>query len=175
MNKLIVINGSYRKDGFTAKCLTKETQRLKEKYQFSEVKNYFLDDLVGCRNCAKCQIGCSIKDQFQEIAEDIKNADRVLFGSPVYLDFPSPKLLAFISRLNCFAESSQREFFRDKKAYFLAVSYCSGTKSVIHTLMAACEMLGFTIEGRSSKEYIELWKDKKIRGGMTREDSCYLD
>ena len=39
--------------------------------------------------------------------------------------------------------------------------------------MGACEMLGFTIEGRSTREYVVLWKDKKLRGGMTRNDTFY--
>lgn len=176
MNKLVVINGSYRRDGFTKRCLDAEAERLQKRYGIVEMQYFFLDDqIVACLNCDKCQVGCVIEDQFQDIAKEIKNADAVLFGSPVYLDFPSPKMLAFLSRLNCYAESTKREFFRDKKAYFVAVAYCSGTKTVIHTLMAACEMLGFTIEGRSSKEYIQLWRDKKIRGGMTPQDACYLE
>jgi len=174
--KLVVVNGSYRENGFTKKCLDKEAERLKKKYKIKEIKYFFLDDqLVACLHHEECRIGCIIQDQFQEIAGEIRDAERVLFGSPVYLDFPSPKLLAFLSRLSCYSENTGREFFRDKKAHFLATAYCSGTKTVIHTLMGACEMLGFTIEGRSSKEYIQLWRDKKIRGGMTQDDACYLE
>jgi len=174
--KLVVINGSYRRNGYTKKCLDKEAERLRKKYKIQEIRYFFLDNqLVGCLHHQKCQIGCVVRDQFQEIATEIEGAERVLFGSPVYLDFPSPKLLAFLSRLSCYSENTQREFFRDKKAHFLATAYCSGTKTVIHTLMGACEMLGFTIEGRSSKEYIQLWQDRKIRGGMKPEDACYLE
>lgn len=173
--KLIVINGSYRPNGYTKICLDKEATRLSKKYKLKDIKYFFLDDLVGCRHCAKCSINCIIKDQFQKIVREIDEAERVLLGSPVYLDFPSPKLLSFLSRLTCLAENTQREFFRNKKVHFVATAYCSGTKTVIHSLMGACEMLGFTIEGRSSKEYIQLWRDKKIRGGMTSQDCCYLD
>jgi len=174
--KLVLINGSYKKDGFTKKCLDIEAKRLKEKHGINEIKYFFLDNkLTACIHCDQCRIGCVIQDQFQEITVEIKDAERVLFGSPVYLDFPSPKLLAFLSRLTCYAESTEREFFRGKKAHFVATAYCSGTKTVIHALMGACEMLGFTIEGRSSKEYIQLWRDKKIRGGMKPSDSCFLD
>lgn len=176
MGKLVVVNGSYRRLGFTQKCLSKEAERIMKVYGIKEVEYFFLDDdLVACRHCPKCKIGCAFEDQFHVIAEALKDADRVLLGSPVYLDFPSPKLLAFLSRLTCYAENTKREFFRDKKAHLLAAAYCSGTKTVIHTLMGACEMLGFTIEGRSSKEYVQLWRDKKIRGGMTPEDACWLE
>lgn len=175
--KLLVINGSYRREGNTYRCLVKESQRLCAEHGLEAKHVYLQDDLVACRNCGpnRCGIGCHFIDQFQLILEELKDAEYVLFGSPVYLDFPSPKLLALLSRLNCMAESTEREFFQGKKAFFLATAYCSGTKAVIHTLMAACEMLGFTIEGRSSKEWVEIWKDKKIRGGMRPGDSCYLD
>ena len=33
---------------------------------------------------------------------------------------------------------------------------------------------GFTIESRSTREYICLWKDEKLRRGMTRKDAIYL-
>ncbi len=174
MKKIVVINGSYRPNGFTAKCLKAEAERLSREHDL-EIKYFFLDDNIpACRNCSPCHKGCQFIDQFQKITKEIEGAERVLFGSPVYLDFPSPKLLAFLSRLTSLAESTQREFFRDKKAHFLATAYCSGTKTVIHCLMGACEMLGFTIEGRCSKEYIQLWRDKKIRGGMKSEDAAFL-
>lgn len=97
-----------------------------------------------------------------------------MLGSPVYLDMPTPQMVAFLTRLNCKAENTNREFFRDKKAYLVATSFCSGTKTVLHTMMGACEMLGFTIEGRSTREYITLWQDDKLRGGMTRADAIYV-
>lgn len=41
-------------------------------------------------------------------------------------------------------------------------------------MMGACEMLGFTIEGRSTREYIYKWDDIKVRGGMHRDDTIIL-
>ena len=42
-------------------------------------------------------------------------------------------------------------------------------------MMGACEMLGFTIKGRSSREYIVKWSDTKLRGGLSRNDALWLD
>ena len=173
--KLVVINGSYRPYQNTYDALQAEGKRLAKKHDLNMVYFYLDDDIKSCHQCVRCEVPCRFEDQFHEIVKEIKKADRVLIGSPVYLDFPSPKLLAFLTRLTSLAESTNREFFRDKKMHFVATAYCSGTKTVIHTLMGACEMLGFTIEGRSSKEYIELWKDRKLRGGMSSADACYLD
>lgn len=166
MQRLLVINGSYRKKGTTHKCLV----ALAKSNLFGQViPDYlFLPEMKGCQNCGpgKCVVGCRYKDEFQKIAEKFARADIILIGTPVYLDFPTPKLLAFLSRMNCYAENTGRKFFADKIVHLHANGYCSGTKAAIGTLMHACEMLGMTIPGRSTTEYIEIWRDKKIRGGM---------
>jgi multimeric flavodoxin WrbA len=172
MSKLVVLNGSYHRAGVTARCLN----AVAKKIPFDFRKNIFIaNDLMSCVGCGpgKCIPGCNFKDQFQEIAGQIQTADYVLIGSPVYLDMPTAKLVALLTRLNCYAESTNREFFRGKRVHIHANGYCSGTKAVIRTIMGACEMLGFTVDGRSTTEYVELWKDKKIRGGMDSK-GCLL-
>lgn len=99
----------------------------------------------------------------------------VLLGSPVYLDMPTPQTAAFLTRLNCMAENTDRTFFEGKNIHLLSTAYCSGTKTCIHTMMGACEMLGFTVPGRSTREYICKWDDKKIRGGMHRDDVIWFE
>ena len=177
VNKLVVINSSPRADTIsnTYKALVAEVEFLQEKNPNMDVVYFKLPtDLKGCINCEKCSVDCNIKDKFQEIALEIATADAVMLGSPVYLDMPTPRMVAFLTRLNCKAENTNREFFRDKKIFLVATSFCSGTKTVLHTMMGACEMLGFTIDGRSTREYITLWQDNKLRGGMTRDDAIYV-
>lgn len=175
--KLVVVNGSYHKNGLTTKCLTARRAALMKELGIAEedAKYFFLDDNIrSCVDCGtgRCVKGCRYRDQFQEIAAAIEEATAVLIGSPVYLDTPTAKVLAFLHRLNCYAEPTKREFFRGKKVYLHANGYCSGTKAVIRAMMGACEMLGFTIPGRSTSEYIILWKDKKIRGGS--DGGCWV-
>ena len=117
----------------------------------------------------------SIKADTEKIIEELITSDAMLLGSPVYLDMPTPQTVAFLTRLTCMAENTNRTFFEGKKAYLLSTSWCSGTKTCIHTMFGACEMLGFTIDGRSSREYVRLWKDNKLRGGMHREDVIFLE
>lgn len=173
--KIVVVNGSYRRNMNTHNALMAEAERLKKEHNIQKVIYFFLDEgILACRHCFTCQLGCQFQDQFQEIANELKDAERILLGSPVYLDMPSAKMVAFLTRLCSYAENTNREFFRGKKAHFVSTAYCSGTKAVIYTLMGACEMLGFTMEGRCSREYVLIWNDKKIRGGMRREDACFL-
>lgn len=178
INKLVIINSSPRPDNVsnTYKALMAEKDFLRRKNPNMVVKYFKLpNSLRGCMNCQKCSINCNIKDEFQTIVNEIEGATHIMLGSPVYLDMPTPQMVAFLTRLNCKAENTNREFFKDKKVLLLSTSFCSGTKTVIHAMMGACEMLGFTIEGRSTREYICMWKDNKLRGGMKREDSIYIE
>lgn len=178
MKKLLVLNGSPRDDSIsnTYRALMSEVKYFKEKHKGLEVKYIKLPyNLQGCINCNNCKEGCNINDSMKEIIDELRTSDAMLLGSPVYLDMPTAQTVAFLTRLNCMAENTNREFFRDKEAYLVSTSYCSGTKTCIHTMMGACEMLGFTINGRSTREYIKLWKDEKLRGGMNREDIIFLD
>jgi multimeric flavodoxin WrbA len=101
-----------------------------------------------------------------DIIEKIKRYPKILIGSPVYCDFPSPKLLAFLSRLAVLSEGMKRKPFKNKWIYIHTNGFCSGTKSAAKIIMDACEMIGFKHKGRCISEYIELWKDNKIRGGF---------
>lgn len=178
MKKLLVINASPRDDKIsnTYKALMAESDFYKNKYSDLEIIYKKLPaDIVGCRNCSKCNIGCNIKDDFQDIVKEMESASDVLLGSPVYLDMPTPQAVAFLTRLNSMAENTDRKFFKGKKIHLLSTSFCSGTKTCIHTMMGACEMLGFTIDGRSTREYIFKWNDKKLRGGMHRSDAIYIE
>ena len=177
MKKLLIINGSPRNDNVsnTYKALMAEKDYFLKKYPEIEVVYKKLPkNMQGCINCEKCNIMCNIKDEFQEIAREMETSTDVLLGTPVYLDMPTPQAVAFLTRLNCMAENTDREFFRDKNIYLLATGFCSGTKTCIHTMMGACEMLGFTIKGRSTREYIVKWNDTKLRGGMQRKDGIWL-
>ena len=178
MKKLVIINGSPRHETVsnTYKALMAEKAFYQEKHPDMEVCYFHLPtNMQGCINCAKCVPNCNIKDILQDILIEIETATDVMIGSPVYLDMPTPQTVAFLTRLNCMAENTNREFYRDKKIHLLSTGFCSGTKTCIHTMMGACEMLGFTIEGRSTREYIVKWNDKKLRGGMSRGDAIWLE
>lgn len=177
MGKLLAINGSPRNDTIsnTYKALMAEVDFYKKKYpDMTVVYKKIPYNLMGCVNCKKCKAYCNFEDGFQEIVKEMEDATDVLLGSPVYLDMPTTQTVAFLTRLNCMAENTGREFFRGRRIHLLSTSYCSGTKTCIHAMMGACEMLGFTIEGRSTREYICKWNDKKLRGGMNYSDSIII-
>lgn len=178
MKKLTVICGSPRSinESNTYAALNAGIDYFKKNNKNLEVAFYKLPvNLQGCINCKKCNLWCNIQDGFQKILKDIETSDSILLGSPVYLDMPTPQVVAFLTRLNCMAENTNREFFKGKDIYLLATGFCSGTKTCIHTIIGACEMLGFNIPSRSTREYIVKWNDTKLRGGMRREDSIFIN
>lgn len=181
--KLVIINGSPRPDEVsnTKKALDAFSKDFidKNKARDIEVESVYFKltpDFRGCMNCKTCNINCNIKgDMFWRILKEMEDATDVMLGSPVYLDMPTPQTVAFLTRLNCRAESTGRKFFAGKRIWLCSTSYCSGTKTCLHLMLGACEMLGFTIPGRSTREYIQKWDDKKLRGGLSaKDDSIYL-
>jgi multimeric flavodoxin WrbA len=159
-------NGSPHRDGHTAKAIEAVTEYLQGVYGAAFSLTLDLPvNLQGCLGCEKCVQRCRIKDDFSVYLAHLQLAKVVLIATPVYLDMPTAQTVAFLTRLNCMAESTGRKFFQGKDVHLLAVSYCSGTKTAIHTMMAACEMLGFNISGRSTWEHSQIWKDNKVRGG----------
>lgn len=169
MKKIVAINGSPRDDK-----ISNTFNAIKEQLDFYKKINpklvieYFKlpRAMSGCINCEHCQIGCiQTGDNFKEIVDKMQDATDVIIGSPVYLDMPTPSTVAFLTRLSSMGENTNREFFRDKNVHLLVTAFCSGTKTCLHTLMGACEMLGFNIPGRSTRELIFRWKDQTIHGG----------
>lgn len=178
---LVTFNGSPHENGHTYAAIDAYASflQLSKGYQPETILD-IPTNLIGCKDCGacketkKCVLGNN-KPWMDKAIYEIEKSDGVILGCPVYLDMPTAQTVAFLSRLNSMAESTDREFFKGKKMYIVTVSYCSGTKTVAHTLMGAAEMLGFDIEGRSTREHIILWKDKKLRGGMSRNDSIFIE
>lgn len=178
IKKMLIINGSPRPDNISNTYLALMAE--KEYYQnlYPELKTEYFKlppDMNGCFNCKTCVPKCiQTGDNFKEIVNAMEDATDVMLGSPVYLDMPTPQTVAFLTRLNCMAENTDRKFFANKFIHLVSTAFCSGTKSCIHAMMGACEMLGFTIKGRSTREYIVKWSDKKLRGGLSKDDAIWL-
>ncbi len=178
MKKMVIINGSPRHDDVsnTYRALMAEKEYYQNLYPELQTEYFKLPrDMNGCFNCKTCIPRCVQKgDNFKDILNAMEDATDVMIGSPVYLDMPTPQTVAFLTRLNCMAESTERKFFANKAVHLVSTAFCSGTKTCIHAMMSACEMLGFTIKGRSSREYIVKWSDKKLRGGLGKNDAIWL-
>lgn len=102
--KTLIFNGSPRKNGdtsFLCKTLSDNLSgEVKVVYSFGSK----ISPCTDCRFCWK-NVGCCIKDEMQEIYEDIKAADCIIIASPVYFSELTGTLLAMMSRLQTFYTS----------------------------------------------------------------------
>lgn len=86
MSKIVVFNGSPRKNGYTAKLIEQVVKGAKSKG--AEVMEFNLNDpgIRPCQGCGYCRThdGCAVNDYLQPMYEAINEADAIVFGSPIY-------------------------------------------------------------------------------------------
>ncbi|WP_271813294.1 flavodoxin family protein [Clostridium beijerinckii] len=86
MSKVVIFNASPRKNGYNSKLLEQVAKGAESKG--AEIIEFNLNDpgIRGCQSCLYCRThnGCAIKDYLQPMYEAIKEADAIVFGSPIY-------------------------------------------------------------------------------------------
>ena len=107
--KVLLINGSSRKNGCTYTALKEVAKSLEEEGIETEIitiGNQPIADCIGCAGCRKEEFvkqnghKCvAFEDIVNEILEKCKTADGFVFGSPVYYAHPSGRLTSFMDRL----------------------------------------------------------------------------
>lgn len=106
MKKVIVLNGSPRKNFNTASAL-KEAQKGAEAAG-AQVEYINLVDLnyKGCMSCFACKRKgsttnglCAVKDELRPILERILQADAVIIGSPIYYSYPTGMFRNLMERM----------------------------------------------------------------------------
>jgi multimeric flavodoxin WrbA len=90
MKKMVAFVGSPRKNANISTIVAEIVRGAKE--AGAETKVYTLSDMnikpcQGCFHCREVET-CAIKDDMQLVYEDIKEADAIVIGSPVYRDGP---------------------------------------------------------------------------------------
>lgn len=101
--KVLLINGSSRKDGCTFTALSEAAKSLELNGIETEIIQTganAIRDCVGCGACKGNDNGCIFKDDIvNEVIEKAKSADGFIFGSPVYYAHPSGRILSLMDRL----------------------------------------------------------------------------
>ena len=99
--KVLVLNGSPRVNGCTARALEEVTRTLNEEGVETELLQVGKEAIRGCLSCGACRKTgrCVINDGVNRAAELLEEADGLLIGSPVYYASPNGNLLSFLDRL----------------------------------------------------------------------------
>ena len=106
MKKILVIQGGGRPNGNTARLASRFRDGARDAGHEVEVISLAKYPVNGCLGCNACRYGkpCVQKDAFNELVPKIKEADCLVFASPLYFWTISAKLKAFIERFYCLAQ-----------------------------------------------------------------------
>lgn len=100
--KILIVSSSYRKNG-NSETLAKEFER-GAKEAGNSVETIYLRDyeINYCRGCLACQTTgkCIINDEVKEIIEKVKDAEILVFATPIYYYSVSGQLKTFLDRMN---------------------------------------------------------------------------
>ena len=120
--KIIILNGSPRKNNNTAKMLKSAKEGAESKGY--EVEYYDLYDLnfTGCRSCLACKLKdgrrnhCFWKDDLSPIIDKIFESDALIVGSPIYQGHITSQIQALMERVH-FVTLSYDDYhnYNDKK------------------------------------------------------------
>lgn len=131
--KVIIISGSPRKDGYTAKAIARFEENLISLGHEME-RIFIIDyDIKGCIGCYACMAknnepGCIVKDDAVFIFERMISADVIVYASPLYWFDLAAQLKPFFDRQFClttkFGSSDASSMLAGKSVALLIT--CSG-------------------------------------------------
>lgn len=98
--KVILVNGSPKKNGCTYTALTEVAGALGKNGIETEIFHVGNKPLAGCMGCGAClKTGkCFMDDTVNEFVEKAKEADGFVFGSPVHYAAASGAITSFLDR-----------------------------------------------------------------------------
>jgi len=135
MSKVLLINGSPRKDGNTFHALDKVARTLNDNGIDTEIAWIGVKPVRGCISCGMCHQNGNGKCAFDDdicntMIEKMNSADALVVGSPVYYGQPAGQLLALMQRM--FYAGAQVD---NKPAAAVAVCRRGGATAALQTLM----------------------------------------
>ncbi len=117
MKKVIIVNGSPRKNWNTYKMCESFANGVKMASGEAEIINLYDVDFKGCRSCFACKLKggksfgrCAYPDGLTPILDKIANADGLVVASPIYCSDVTGVTRCFIERLTF-------PFFEYKEGY----------------------------------------------------------
>lgn len=144
--KVLLINGSPRKEGNTATALKEVAKQLYTEGIDSEIVWIGNKPIRGCIACGQCKVQglghCIFDDDIcNKISEKFEEANALIVGSPVYYGQPNGALLSIIQR----AFYSNGANASGKPAASIAVCRRGGATAVFESLNMPFQMMNMPI------------------------------
>ena len=119
MKKILIIQGGGRPKGNTAQLVDAFTKGAEESGHQVDTISLLKNEVKGCLGCNVCRYGkpCVQKDSFNNLVPKIKEADLLVFASPLYFWTISSRIKAFIERFYCIAEEDPNPPFGRYEKY----------------------------------------------------------
>lgn len=143
--KVLLINGSLRKNGNTAAALDIVEKELAEKGVETSIFQIGAEPVRGCISCGSCikTNRCVFADDgCNELIERISGSDGIIVGTPVYFAGPSGALCSLLDRV-FYATCTYSQMFKGKAAAALATcEWVGGSAAVdrLHRYFVPCQM-----------------------------------
>lgn len=109
MKKILIVRSGGRPKGNTSQLAESFAKGAREAGHSVETVSLLKNEVKGCLGCNACRYGkpCVQKDSFNDMIPKIKEADCIVFASPLYFWTVSSRLKAFIERFYCIAEQDE--------------------------------------------------------------------
>ena len=106
MKKVLIVQGGGRPNGNTSQLVRAFVKGTEEAGHQVETISLMKNEVKGCLGCNACRYGkpCIQRDSFNDMIPKIKEADLLVFASPLYFWTISSRIKAFIERFYCIAE-----------------------------------------------------------------------
>ena len=132
--KVLLVNGSPKANGNTARALAEVSEQLNAEGIDTEVFQLGakpIRDCIGCGQCGKLGGRCTFDDDVvNELIAAAEQADGFVFGSPVYYAHPSGRILSALDR----AFYAGGHAFEHKPGAAVAVARRGGTSTTFDVL-----------------------------------------
>lgn len=128
---------------------------------------------TACDYCKKNKTWCVIQDDFQELFDEMLEADAVICASPVYVFGVTPQISAFFSRMRP-VHHTRPGMLNNKLGASIAVGGTrnGGQEMTVNTLNNLMLSRGFNVVSNATGGYIGafVWsKDQKAQGSADDE------
>ena len=127
MSNVLIISTSLR-GGSNSELLAQECRRGAEeaghKVTFLRLKGKKIQYCIGCLACQKTE-KCVLKDDAAEFVEQVKNADILVFATPIYYYEMSGQMKTLLDRLNPLYPSD----YKFRKVYMIATAADDGDEA----------------------------------------------
>lgn len=155
MSYVLALNGSHVKDGNTAFLLNEVLRHCKEMGADTElcsVHEAISDAKIPfCVNCSTpCSKQCYKGTKLEELFEKVKNADFVLFGSPVYFGSMTGQLKCFFDKTRD-ARANKAWLNKPMAAVTVGASKYGGQERTLEHIHSCALVSGMTLIGNSSE------------------------